>query len=89
MCTSSVAVCVFAGHQLELAFETITSPEFLKKSFGVIIALLFVHIILLVLPLLLRLRRVAVVPMMADPCRRGSCLATTQCPCCWGWACWR
>jgi preprotein translocase subunit SecG len=49
MCTYSVAVYVFAGHQLELAFETITSPEFLKKSFGVIIALLFVHIILLVL----------------------------------------
>jgi hypothetical protein len=42
-------VYVFAGQQLQLAFQTMSSPEFLRKSIGVIIALLIVHIALLIL----------------------------------------
>jgi hypothetical protein len=49
-------VYVFAGQQLDLAFDTITNPDFIRKSLGVVIALVAVHVVLLVLLLRIQLK---------------------------------
>jgi hypothetical protein len=49
-------VYVFAGQQLDLAFETLASPEFLRRSLGVVITLVIAHVLLLVLLLRIQLK---------------------------------
>jgi hypothetical protein len=66
------AVYVFAGQQLELAFDTITSPEFIKKSLGIVIALVSVHVMLLVLLLRIQFKPRAITPAYIESVRQST-----------------